>query len=310
MQPIITVMLNPVLDQTLYLDRLRPGAVNEADNGQVYPGGQGVNIARGLADWGVPVIATGVLGTENAAPFAALFAAKGISNRFVLQEGSCRSTVKLVDRTSGLTTEVNQPGQPIQPDAYAACLWQIDRLCQPGSLVVLTGSLPPGLPDDTYAWLIARLALHESRVALACGGQALMQAIGGLPLPFCINPNRQELAQAVGQALPEVRDVLHAALHWHRNGVAQIVVSLARSGALFVAEGKAWHAQAHGMIGDGDALLAGWLAAQHQRRDIEDAMRLALACSTGMLGIVGSHSPATSTVRDLAREVRLTRLPA
>ncbi|WP_293234557.1 1-phosphofructokinase [Paludibacterium sp.] len=313
MYPIITVTLCPALDQTLHIDILRPGEVNEAENSHIAPGGKGINVASCLADWGLPVIATGVLGMENAAPFTSLFAAKGISNRFVLQEGATRSTIKLVDRANGQTTAINQPGLAIHPQAFEACLRQIDQLCAPGVLVVLSGRLPPGLPDTTYASLAARLMRQGARVALDCGGPALMHAVLATP-PFCVKPNRHELSQAIGLPLPDIQDVLRAAIGWHRHGVEQVVVSLAAEGALFVVQGQAWMAQSPkvpvlGRVGAGDALLAGWFAAQHQKRGLEDAMRLALAFATGKLGRVGPHLPSLPAVRELARAVRLTRLP-
>ena len=77
--PFVTLSLNPAIDQTVVLEALRPGAVNLARDSLRHAGGKGINVAACLADWGVSVTATGLLGEANDAPFRALFAARGIA---------------------------------------------------------------------------------------------------------------------------------------------------------------------------------------------------------------------------------------
>ncbi|MBP0652120.1 1-phosphofructokinase, partial [Mycobacterium tuberculosis] len=72
----MTVTLNPAIDLTVALAGLRPGAVHRADAAGTHAGGKGVNVAGCVADWGWPVIATGVLGCGNDAAFVRLFAEK------------------------------------------------------------------------------------------------------------------------------------------------------------------------------------------------------------------------------------------
>ncbi|PNB43163.1 1-phosphofructokinase, partial [Pseudomonas sp. FW305-130] len=71
-------------------------------------GGKGVNVASCLADWGVPVTAHGLLGSDNAAPFDALFAEKLIEDRFIRIAGSTRVNLKIVDAEG--TTDINLDG--------------------------------------------------------------------------------------------------------------------------------------------------------------------------------------------------------
>lgn len=51
---VVTVTLNPALDQTVTLDALTPGAVHRARGVRKDAGGKGVNVAACLADWGCP----------------------------------------------------------------------------------------------------------------------------------------------------------------------------------------------------------------------------------------------------------------
>lgn len=311
--PVVTVTLNPALDQTVSLPSLAHGAVNIAQGVSLNAGGKGVNVAGCLADWGTPVLASGILGRENLAPFEALFADKGIGNRFVLQAGATRTNIKLVSADDGATTDINLPGLTVSAASYAQLLENLDELSEAGRFVVLAGSLPAGLAADSYARLITRLNQQGARVLLDSSGAALSAALAGPSLPYCIKPNRHELEQWAGHALASQQEVVAAARSLHRQGIAQVVVSLAEQGALFVSQQGAWLATPppvtpKSSVGAGDALVAGWLAAQHQGRDWQQCIRLALAFAAGKLERIGPNLPTRDDVEHLARAVGLSRL--
>jgi len=54
---IVTVTLNPSLDQTLEVDTLVRGGINKTEHLRRDPGGKGVNVARALSTNGVPAVA-------------------------------------------------------------------------------------------------------------------------------------------------------------------------------------------------------------------------------------------------------------
>ena len=70
----------PAIDQTVMVPRLEPGEVIRASATRQDPGGKAVNVASCLADWGVKVVVTGLLGRDNAASFEQLFAFTGGGN--------------------------------------------------------------------------------------------------------------------------------------------------------------------------------------------------------------------------------------
>src|SRR5438105_8840919 len=116
---VITITLNPAIDQTLGIPGFAAGAVNRVAWSQQDAGGKGVNVAALLADLGVPVAATGFLGADNPTLFENLFRQKGIEDRFVRVAGATRVGIKIVDdRMAGRTTDVNFPG--LEPRAAAA----------------------------------------------------------------------------------------------------------------------------------------------------------------------------------------------
>jgi 1-phosphofructokinase len=311
--PVLTITLNPALDQTVRLPALHHGQVNIATEVTLNAGGKGVNVAGCLADWGTPVVVSGILGQENVAPFSAMFRQKGITDHFIQQPGNTRINIKLVSDDDGETTDVNLPGLLVSADSQQQLAERLPQLCSNGSWVVLAGSLPVGLPTSSYASLIEKLNQLGARVLLDTSGAALSAALSGPALPYCIKPNRHELEQWAGHALPTLQQVTACAQALQRQGIAQVVVSMAEQGALFVSAEGAWLASPPPVtpvssVGAGDALVAGWVAAQYQGRSWEESMRLALAFAAGELAKIGPHLPASDVVEHLARAVTLSRI--
>ena len=129
---VVTVTLNPAIDLTVTLDHLVVGAVQRASAAALTCGGKGVNVAGCLADWGLRVAATGVLGRANDGAFADFFADKGVADRFVRVPGLTRTNIKIADRVSGETTDVNLPGLLVSDDAFDAVRNALLKCVAPG----------------------------------------------------------------------------------------------------------------------------------------------------------------------------------
>lgn len=310
---VLTVTLNPAIDQTVTVAALRPGTVQQARAVQYNAGGKGINVASCLADWGVSVIATGLLGRDNAAPFDALFSAKNITDRFVRVPGENRVNIKITDIEAGNTTDINLPGLVIGADGFAQVQAILETVAMPGEIAVLAGSLPRGLPADTYAGMVAALEDNTVRVVVDTSGEALNAVLNARVPPYCVKPNRYELEQWSGRALPGQDDLLAAAGELTRRGIAVVVISMGEDGALFRSGNEALCASlpaisAPSTVGAGDAMVAGLVAAIQEGGGLEDIARLATAFAVGKLRRVGPHLPDPDTIRDLAAHVTIRRL--
>jgi len=306
---ILTVTFNPAIDQTVTLDRLVPGEVHRARSVRQNAGGKGVNVASCLADWGEDVSAYGLLGSDNAASFDALFAAKGIEDRFIRIAGTTRVNLKLVDPTG--TTDINLDGIAVDPGRAEMVAATICNAAREGDLVVLAGSLPPGCPPDTYAALTARLRAIGCRVVLDTSGLPMKCALESAQPPHVVKPNRDELSQLLARPLPDMVALLEAARTLRDGGVALVVVSMGADGALFVSNEGALTArlaigEVASTVGAGDAMVAGITAALAEEASLERTARLATAFAVAKLGMAGPNLPALASVHALAEEVIVT----
>ncbi|WP_336486390.1 1-phosphofructokinase [Methylobacterium nigriterrae] len=312
MSAVVTLTLNPAIDRTVTLDRLIPGAVHRARSVRSDAGGKGVNVARCLADWGIPVAATGILGQDNAAPFEQCLAAKGIDDRFVWIPGETRTNLKLLDLGASDTTDINLPGLDVTPGILETVRAVLVDMTAPDGIAVLAGSLPGSLPADTYARLTRELKARGARVILDASGPALAASLaaGREALPYAIKPNRHELEEWADRPLSGLADVIAAARALRASGIPLVAVSLGPEGALFATEAEVLHAhppatQVASTVGAGDALVAGLVAGLHEGRPLADTARLALAFAAGKLTGPGANLPGRDAVEAIARTIRV-----
>ena len=312
--PIVTVTLNPAIDMTVGLERLERGRVNIGSSVAQQAGGKGVNVAACLADWQVPVIATGLLGDANAELFEALFARKGVVDSFCRVPGTNRTNITISDQADGQTTDINLPGIDATPADFGALCDRIDALADIAG-AALCGSLAGGLPPDTYVRLLARLNRRGVPTLVDTSGAPLAQVLAAPrdELPTAIKPNRHELELWAGTSLPTLAETVDVARAVHARGVAQVIVSLGEEGALFVTADGTWQAslppvRAASTVGAGDAMVAGVLAGWHAGAGTEETVRLSVAFAACKLQRLGPHLPAPGEVRERAAAVQMQRV--
>jgi 1-phosphofructokinase len=306
---IATLTLNPAIDETITLAKLLPGTVMRAEAVRFDAGGKGVNVAACLAAGSFSVTATGLLGRKNGAFFRKFLAGRGIEDWFLYIEGSTRTNIKLV--TADNTTDINLPGLKATQAALDTIRQRIADI--QSDFLVLAGSLPPGCPDDFYAGIAACMETGGARLIADCSGGPFKALMAAKARPFCIKPNRDELAGWAGRPL-ETRDcVLAEARKLHEDGIALVVVSMGHEGALFVSDEGAIHAgikldHVESTVGAGDAMVAGLAAALSRGASLENIARNATAWAAGKLECRGPDLPPPARVAELAGRTRCTFL--
>ena len=278
----VTVTLNPAIDQTLQIPRFAAGRVNRVQRVSEHPGGKGVNVAAALSDFGVGVAVTGFLGRENAGSFEAMFADRGLKDRFIRIPGQTRTGIKITDSVGRQTTDINFPGLAPRRSDVVALTRILHGLASPGRWFVLSGSLPPGLDTRTYARLVAVLKKGGARVVLDTSGEPLRAAVQ--ERPDIIKPNREELEALVGRKLSGTADIVRAVRPLLAMGIEVAVVSLGEQGACFVTPERSVIArppkvEVASTVGAGDAMVAGLVVAQLKGKSLEDTARMATAFS-------------------------------
>lgn len=306
--PIVTVTLNPALDRTLYLPDFTPGKVNRVENERTDPGGKGINVAKVINALEHPVIVTGFLGRKNAYPFQDYFKQENIVDRFVETPGENRVNIKIVDIGTDLVSELNFPGiTPAAADLenLRAILRQ---LAARHKWFVLSGSLPPTVPIDTYASFIEMLHEYDCKVMLDSSGPAL--AAGIAAKPFAVKPNLPELRQLMQAPLESDAEVVRTIRELLHRGICQVVVSLGEKGALVgdcrqILKVKAPAVSVSSTVGAGDAFVAGYSVGQARGISLADSLRLASAAASASVALPGTQAPSLKAVNQLLPKIQI-----
>ena len=307
---VVTVTLNPAIDQTVTIPHFAAGKVNRVEQVRADPGGKGVNVASILADDEHEVAVTGFLGRENPTLFEDLFARKKIRDCFVRIAGQTRVGVKIIDPVLQQTTDINFPGQapsPADVDALVERLVALD-----GAWFVLSGSLPPAIEASIYRHLIATLKARGRKVLLDTSGEALRQGIEAAP--HVIKPNAHELEVLVGEPLPTPAAIVAAVQPLLERGIQLIVVSMGSQGACFVSSSTVVTArpprvEVKSTVGAGDAMVAGIVAGQLRGASLATCARLATAFALDALAHVGSGLSSRAAIEALMSQVRVEERP-
>jgi len=308
---IITITLNPAIDKTAAIDSFVVGGLNRLAATRSDAGGKGINVSRTIHALGLDSVATGFLGRANDALFKDCFAANGITDRFVMVEGSTRTNIKLVE-PDGRLTEINEPGPRIGSDAIDA-LWKvIDGYAGDGALFVLSGSLPQGIGTDVYGRIIDRVRVKGAKVILDADGPAFAQAI--THGPTVVKPNDHEIAGFFGCShQPDGTELVAMGRRLLAFGPQLACISRGDNGALMLQGNRAWscaalHVPVRSTVGAGDAMVAALACAFEQDLDAPEAFRLAMATAAGAVGTEGTQPPARQTVERLMHDVDIHEL--
>jgi tagatose 6-phosphate kinase len=277
---ILAVALNPALDLTYELDEpLRVGRVNRVAAVHVRPGGKALNVARVLVGVGRAVTVVAPCGGATGQSLASTAAAHGIDARWVPIAGETRRTVAVWEHPVGEVTMLNEPGPTFAAADWQSLLAAVEAVARPVA-IVLSGSLPPGVPDDAYATLIRIGSAMGAMTFVDTDGPGLLPAVA--TRPSVVKLNRDELTAATGLA----DDLLAGAMVLRKHGTEVVVVSDGSRGLVGVTPAGAWLARppvvGHGNpTGAGDAALAGLVAACVDGRPWPERLRHAAAWGAG-----------------------------
>lgn len=258
---IYTLTLNPAIDYVMDISSLKNGEVNRSVGESIFFGGKGINVSLVLAELGISSCALGFIGGFTGDAIRSGLMESGVKTDFtVLRDGMTRINVKL---RGDEVTEINGMGPKICNDDMNSLYEKIDSLCE-GDILVIAGSVPSSLPNDTYETIMERLSPKGVKFAVDASGQLLTKSLKHKP--FLIKPNIHELSEIAGKELENTEEVADFARKLKTMGAMNVLVSMGQDGALLLDEfgnvhiREAYKGNAVNTVGAGDSMLAGFLA--------------------------------------------------
>ena len=299
---IVVVCLNPALDITHHVPVVDWAGVNRPTAVYARPGGKGTNVARALHSFGMGIVLLGLAGGTTGRAVDAELRQLGVPAALTPVAGETRRTFTVVDG-DGRAALFNEPGPEVSPAEFARFRLAYGQAVAGAAAVVLSGSLPRGLPATAYADLIAVAADVGVPAVLDTSGDALHAGVAAGPA--IVKPNLDELRALSGWSLSAAGGgvawaaVQAAAESLRAAGAGAVVVSLGPEGLLAVTADGCWHARPAverqgNATGAGDAVTAALVHGLVLGRSWEDQLRHAVALSAASVEapVAGEFSQA------------------
>src|SRR4051794_5536260 len=170
---IYTVTLNPSLDYIVEVDQVTLGELNRTKNETKFPGGKGINVSQVLKRLDIDSRALGFLGGFTGEYIEGFLKSLEIQTDFVKVTEDTRINVKL---KSEKETEINAKGPNITVENFESLKRKIRELTSE-DILVLAGSIPSTMPENTYEELVKLCNENGTKFVVDAEGELLKKVL-------------------------------------------------------------------------------------------------------------------------------------
>ncbi len=275
---IYTVTLNPALDYVIQVENFESGKINRVNSEAIVYGGKGINVSCILNELDIKSTALGFVAGFTGESLVNGLNKVGINTDFInVKNGMTRINVKM---KSDDETEINGMGPHISSNDISLLISKIKKLGE-GDTLVLAGSVPHCMDSNIYEVIISELDPLVN-IVVDAEKELLLKILKYKP--FLIKPNNIELADMFDVTINNDDDIVYYARKLQEKGARNVLVSMAKDGAILVDENGVIHKMgvAKGTVvnsvGAGDSMVAGFIAGYTQTNDYVYALKLGTAC--------------------------------
>jgi 6-phosphofructokinase 2 len=303
MKTIVTITLNPALDKSAKVDRLVPDRKLPASDVVHEPGGGGINVSRALKKLGCSSFAVYMKGGHVGKYFYDLLDEEEVEQRPIEIEDIMRENLLIVESSTDRHYRFGMKGAKVSEQEARKCISALKDFDPKPEIIVASGSLPPGLPDDFFGELALIAHSLDAKFILDTSGAALKKGVkNGV---FLLKPNLGELSSLAGVEYVEMDMVEKLAKDLIDQGRTQVVaVSLGGGGALLVTKDMTEHiptptVHKKSVVGAGDSMVAGMAFSLAQGKSLREMIRHGVAAGTAATMTPGSELCRKNDVENL-----------
>jgi 6-phosphofructokinase 2 len=309
-KPIVSLSLNPAIDLTYEITDLKHDQKTRAITTSYDPGGTGINVGRALeklnANSQTCCITSGIMGE-----FLGAMLKQELSRVYVLQvEGETRINTTILQQIPLRQYQINATGSVLNARQLDKLIIKFLQFCGQG-IGILTGSLPPGTPDDTYCKINRELQKQGGCAIIDAPVEVMKKALDSNP--FLIKPNLHELELLRKKKLSSIERIAAEARLIVRKGTNCVCVSLGEKGAILTNQENSYYCIApeisiHSTVGAGDSLVAGLAYGFAAHKTPEQALKFAVACGAGTAAQSGTQLFNTEEIELLTTRIKVNTL--
>jgi len=310
---IATITLNPSLDITITVHGLAVDETNRWTNSRLYAGGKGIDVSRAVYEMGGRTMAYGFIGGSPGRQVEILLDKEGVPFSFTPIEHETRANFIITDTKTSQQTRIDAPGPRISKEQFERFHRKIMQIYPKPNLVVVGGSVPPGLPVNIYYDLIREAKDFKVRCLLDSEGQWLEEGIKAKP--YLIKPNVREAEALLKTELPTEEVIIEAALNLVETGIEVVVISRGKDGLIAATKRRMVKAvppevKVKSAVGAGDCTIAGLALKLVHEEPLIEACRLAVAMGTAAVLTPGTELCHRADVERLLPQVKVWEVAA
>jgi 6-phosphofructokinase 2 len=287
MPAILTVTLNPTVDLSTSAPSVVPGLKLRCSTPQVDPGGGGINVSRAIKLLGGRSTALVAIGGASGARLLELLTQEGIATIGFQGPGETRLSLSVTDAGTNDQYRFVLPGPDWSERDVARAIDTLDQATGSDTLVVLSGSQPPGVAKNFPAILAEHVSERAARLIVDTSGPALFNLVeaphGAIHV---LRMDGEEAEELAGRPLPRPEDSADFATGLVTKGVAAIVIVArgADGSVLASAEGR-WHAASPAVkvvskVGAGDSFVGAFTLGLARGQALPECLRFGVAAAS------------------------------
>src|SRR6056297_2815338 len=297
---IITVTLNPAIDQTVHIDNFQINEVNRIKSIRKDIGGKGINVSQNLNNLKKDNLCVSILAGLNGRFIKDALVYQGFNFKMFEVDGEVRINLKAVDLKNNTFTDINEPGFELSEEESQNIIRSIVELAKPDDILVLSGSVPKGFQSNVYQEIIENV---ECKTILDTSGELFVKGLEAKP--YLIKPNIHELEELLNvEKISSEKEIVTSAKKLIENGVEIVVVSLGAQGSIYVTQDKTHKIEGKKVdvkstVGAGDSMVAALAIALDENYTIENMAKFASAVSTASIMSEGSQPGDIKIIEEL-----------
>ncbi len=308
---IATITINPSLDQHITVDGLVIDGTNRWSRLHRYAGGKGIDVSRAIHKMGGRTIAYGFIGGPVGRAVEILLDEEEVPFSFTPIERETRTNFIITDSKSWRQTRIDAPGPHVSKSEFERFQKKMRRIRPSPDLIVMGGSLPPGIPGNVYYSIIMEAKTFGVRTILDSESQWLVEGIKAKP--YLVKPNVREAEGLLGRELATEDDIIKAALDIVDMGVEIAIISRGKEGIIAATDKEVLKAvppevKVKSAVGAGDCTIAGLALKLANEESLSKACRLAVALGTAAVLTPGTELARKADVEELLPLVKVKRI--
>ncbi len=307
---ILTLTMNPCLDRYFFIDSLKEDDTIRVNNIMDYPAGKGIDISRAINEMKGHSVAITLLGGDTGKQIMEMLDKEGVVYSTVNLNKNTRTNIILQSNETQYRFSV--PGPSIDNIEEKKVLKNIETLLRKGDCLIISGSIPEGLPDNYYYRIVNKANEMEAKVYLDADNELLLNGIKASP--WGIKPNLHEFSRLLDKKPSTEKAIIESLNNTAKKySLKEILLTMGKEGAICFIEDSIYRVtvpevKVNSAVGAGDTFLGIYCMFREMGSEPEYCLKMAGAASTAATLTSGTELCKYNDVKELVDKINVEML--